>query len=230
MNEQRVLGVDACSKGWVGVAIGGGGTDAYFGGTIGELVALAEGDGGIEVVAIDIPIGLPDKGRRWADVLARAAVGPRWQSVFMTPVRSALLANDHRAAVVVSRELADEGISQQAFGLRTKILEVDAWIKGNNHTVIEVHPEVCFATMAHGPLPTRKKTWAGAEQRRQLLAVDGICLTHELGLAGETAGVDDILDAAAAAWTARRYADGRAVSMPEVPEVFSDGIECAIWA
>jgi len=230
MNEHRVLGVDACSKGWIGVSLGPGGTDAFFGSTIGELVVLAEVNGGVDVVAIDIPIGLPDQGRRQADVLARPAVGPRWQSVFMTPVRSALLANDHAAAVVINRKLAGEGISQQAFGLRTKILEIDGWIKENSHAVVEVHPEVSFAVMAQGPLLNRKKTWAGAEQRRQLLEAADIRLTNELGRAGEMAAVDDVLDAAAAAWTARRYANGQAQSMPGTPEVFSDGIECAIWA
>lgn len=148
----------------------------------------------------------------------------------MTPVRAALLADDHASAAVVNRKLAGEGISQQAFGLRTKILEIDAWVKEGDRTVIEVHPEVCFATMARGPLLTRKKSWAGAEQRRRLLDAAGIRLTDELGLAGELAGVDDVLDAAAAAWTACRYANGEASSMPDTPEVFSDGIECAIWA
>ena len=84
--------------------------------------------------------------------------------------------------------------------------------------------------MARSPLLTRKKTWAGAEQRRRLLDGAGIRLGRELGLAGEMAGVDDILDAAAAAWTAQRYAKGQARSMPETPEIFSDGIRCAIWA
>lgn len=230
MTEHRVLGVDACRKGWIGVAIGVDATDAYFGSTIRELVALAEVDGEIDVVAIDIPIGLPDKSRRKADVLARPFVGPRRNSVFMTPVRDALHASDHAAAVVVNHRLASEGISRQAFELRTKIFEIDGWIKECNHAVIEVHPEVCFATLAQGPLLTRKKTWAGAEQRRQLLEVASIRLINELGRAGEMAAVDDILDAAAAAWTARRFANGQARSMPETPEVFSDGIECAIWA
>ena len=230
MVESRVLGVDACTKGWIGVALETQVVGAYFGGTIRELVALAEADRRIDVVAIDIPIGLPVKGRRQADVLAGLAVGPRWQSVFMTPVREALLASDHATAVLVNQRLAGRGISQQAFGLRTKILEIDDWIKGNTPSVIEVHPEVCFATMAQAPLLTRKKTWAGAEQRRQLLEEAGIRLTNELGLAGAMGGVDDVLDAAAAAWTARRHANGQARPMPEPPEVFSDGIECAIWA
>jgi hypothetical protein len=56
-----------------------------------------------------MPIGLPDRGRRAADVLARAAVGPLRSSVFMTPVRAALEADDHPSAAAVNRELAGEG-------------------------------------------------------------------------------------------------------------------------
>jgi len=230
MTERRVLGVDACRKGWVGVAGGLDAADAYFGRTIRELMALVEADGRIDVVAIDIPIGLPDKGRRQADVLARPLVGPRWQSVFMTPVRDALLASDHAAAVIVNRQLAGEGVSCQAFALKTKILEIEGWVKEDDHSVIEVHPEVCFATMGQAPLLSRKKTLAGAEQRRLLLDGAGVRLTNGLSLAGVVAAVDDLLDAAAAAWTARRYASGQARSLPATPEVFSDGITCAIWA
>ena len=42
--------------------------------TIDELVEMADADGPLAVVAIDIPIGLPDRGRRQAEVLARKAV------------------------------------------------------------------------------------------------------------------------------------------------------------
>lgn len=44
------------------------------------------------------------------------------------------------------------------------------------------------------------------------------------------AGVDDVLDAAAALWTARRYADGTALSYPEAPEDSGEGPTAAIWA
>ena len=56
----RVIGVDAWTKGWVGVT-----SDLradYFGATIDQLVAIADGDGELEVVVIDIPIGLPLTG------------------------------------------------------------------------------------------------------------------------------------------------------------------------
>ena len=39
---------------------------------------------------------------------------------------------------------------------------------------------------------------------------------------------DDVLDACAVAWTAHRHAVGEARSLPDPPEVFSDGIPAAI--
>jgi hypothetical protein len=50
----RVIGVDACKNGWVGLT-----SDLrdYFAATIDQLVATADGDGELNPVAIDIPIG-----------------------------------------------------------------------------------------------------------------------------------------------------------------------------
>ena len=62
--------------------------------------------------------------------------------------------------------------------------------------------------MAGAPLADSKSTWAGAVTRRRLLAAQGIELPGDLGLAGQQVGVDDVLDAAAVAWTARRFAAG----------------------
>ena len=76
MSQRRVLGADVCSKGWVGVASGPHATAACFGPTIRDLLNVAAEDGDIEVVALDIPIGLPDTGHRLADEFARKAVGP----------------------------------------------------------------------------------------------------------------------------------------------------------
>jgi predicted RNase H-like nuclease len=84
--------------------------------------------------------------------------------------------------------------------------------------------------MAGGPLATRKKTWLVLCKRRQLLDGAGIGLAHDLGPAAEVAAVDDLLDAAAAAWTALRYVNSQATSLPGSSKVFSDGIACAIWA
>jgi predicted RNase H-like nuclease len=229
----RVLGADACKAGWVGVVLddvtGTVGVTVMFAKTIDELAKLAEADGPLDAVGVDMPIGFPDTGRRRADRLAREAVGPRRSSVFLTPVRAALEAGDHATAVRVSQELTGDGISIQAYSLRTKLFEVDAWVRATDLHVVEVHPEVSFARMAGAPLPDSKITWAGAERRRTLLAGAGIRLAGELGLAGRLARVDDVLDAAAAAWSACRVSAKAAVSLPDPPDTHSDGLPCAIW-
>jgi predicted RNase H-like nuclease len=222
-----VIGVDACRRGWVGVTSD---LRGYFGTSIDQLVATADGDGELEVVAIDIPIGLPLIGARQADVLARALVGKRKSSVFPTPIRAALLATSHAEGSALSLRATGKGITVQAYGLGKRILEVDAWVRTVGRAVIEVHPEVCFARLARHPLTHPKWSWAGAEERRRLLASAGIQVPADLGVAGGMAGVDDVLDSAAASWTARRYADGKASCYPESPEQFDDGPVAAIWA
>ena len=228
--DVRVLGVDACKAGWVGITLCGDAARPYFARHIDELVDDATTDGRLDVVAIDIPIGLSDAGPRAADLLARQALGPRRSCVFVTPVRKALEADDHVTAVAVNRDLTGFGISRQAFNLKEKLLDVDRWLPNAPCRVVEVHPELSFATLAGAPLLARKTTWAGMEARRELLAQHGISLSGELGLAGRMAAVDDVLDAAVSAWTARRVATGAAVSLPDPPERFSDGIDCAIWS
>lgn len=229
MTTGRVLGVDGCRAGWVGIAWSGDGCAAFVHAEIGELVAQAAAAGPLDAVGIDIPIGLADAGFRQADLLARKAAGARWASVFLTPVRAALAEADHQRACDINQQLTGSRISRQAFNLRDKILQVDSWLPGALFPVVEVHPELSFAEMAGGPLLDTKSTWAGLVRRRQLLTGTGIVMPDDLGTAGRRVAADDVLDAAAVAWTARRVAAGQARQLPSPAERFSDGIECAIW-
>jgi predicted RNase H-like nuclease len=230
MTPGRVLGVDGCRDGWIAVGLDDGFAGVYFAAGIAGLVSMAAADGALAVVAIDIPIGLPDAGYRQADVLARAELSSRWPSIFMTPVRKALLADDYATASATNRALTGHGISRQAFGLREKILEVDEWVKSAPVRVVEAHPELCFARLAGAPLAVRKSTWEGARLRYEFLRGVGIKIPSDLGTAGAHAAVDDALDAGAAAWAARQVARGAATAFPDPPETFSDGWPCAIWA
>ncbi|WP_168202726.1 DUF429 domain-containing protein [Georgenia wutianyii] len=227
MTPARVLGVDAYRKGWVALSSD---LRGYVAATIAEVVAAAERDGPVAVVAIDIPIGLPTGGPREADRLARRLVGRRASSVFSTPVRAAVEAATHAEATAIAVAATGKGISQQAYALSGKILDVDQWVRTVPIPVLEVHPEVSFATAAGAPLTHPKSTWAGIEERRAILASLGIVVPSDLGPAG-AAGVDDVLDAAIASWTAHRYLTGDAVSYPAVPEDYGDGgPHAAIWA
>jgi predicted RNase H-like nuclease len=222
-----VLGVDACKDGWVGLVLDDGPVPrAVFAATIAELVEAA---GSVEVVGIDIPIGLPVRFPRKADELAYLKVGPRRSSVFMTPPRAALEAITHADATRLAVELSGKGISRQAYALAPKILQVDRWLDEAGVRVVEVHPEVSFTCLAGSHLADAKTTWAGAATRRRVLADGGIVLEGDLGLSRRRVAADDVLDAAAAAWTARRVAMGMAESLPSPPEIVDRGRVAAIW-
>ena len=225
----RVLGVDACSAGWVGIALSGSQITAYLHANIEALVREATAGGPLQVIGIDMPIGLPDASVRRTDVEARAAAGPRWASVFVTPIRATLAFTDYRQASELNKERTGRGISRQAFNLLEKIRQVDSWLQMAPCRIVEVHPELSFAALAGAPLQASKSSWAGLVARYRLLADAGIVLADDLGPAGRRAGGDDVLDAAAAAWSARRVASGQARRLPAEPERFSDQIDCAIW-
>ena len=223
----RVVGVDACKKGWIGIT---NDLSGYFGHDIDQLISAVLDEGPLDVVAIDIPIGLPSSGPRQADLLARKLVGKRASSVFPTPVRAALMAASHAEASAVNVASSGKGLSQQAYGLGTKILQVDEWVPRAPCRVIEVHPEVSFAVMKGVPLNYAKSSWAGMEERRRLLRIAGIGEPSDIGIAGQKAAPDDVLDATAAAWSALRFTSGSAISYPSPPEDFGNEHEAAIWA
>ncbi|MBR7744010.1 DUF429 domain-containing protein [Phycicoccus sp. BSK3Z-2] len=224
-----VLGVDGCKAGWVGALLEPGAPrpSVVVAATIVELVEAVRERTGVRVVGIDIPIGLPDGSTRAADALARRALPGKASSVFSTLTRAAYEQPDRAAADRVNRERCGQGVGAQAFALRAKILEVDAWVRARPTVeVVEVHPEVSFAAMAGGPLVAGKKTDAGRQARVEALAAVG--LARPSVLEGRGYAADDVLDACAVAWTAARRASGLSHSLPEVPEVHSDGIPAAI--
>lgn len=224
-----MLGVDGCRDGWVGVALDAGTPRAYAAADLLILVDRAEQDGPVLRVGIDIPIGLVDEGWRQADTRARAALGPRRASLFAIPVRAALEAPDHASGVATSRARSGGGFSIQAWGLRQKVLEVDRLVREGEPRLREVHPELSFATMAGHPAEHPKKTWVGQQERLALLRAEGIDLGTLLGSTA-AAAPDDVVDAAAVAWTARRLLRGTAVSVPDPPEPVPYGLHAAIWA
>jgi predicted RNase H-like nuclease len=219
------VGVDGYPRGWVAVVLLDG---SFSAATVHRTFAdVLAAHGEAAAVGVDIPIGLPEGGVRAADRLARALVGPRRGSVFWTPPRAALAARSHFEAVALCREVDAPGVSAHAYALRGKLLEVDGLVAAGDR-VVEVHPEVSFRALAGQPLALAKSSWGGFALRRRLLAGAGVELPDELGPAG-LAGPDDVLDAAAAAWSADRVARGVADTLPGAPERDERGRPVAIW-
>jgi predicted RNase H-like nuclease len=217
-----VTGVDACRGGWVAVTLGPAGPPAV------TVAASLEGLPLSAVTGIDMPLGLLARGWRDADQLARRALGRRGTTVFAIPPRPVWDCDSYAAANRTCRELTGKGMSAQSWGLRRKIAEADQYrhrAAAAGIRLHEVHPELAFAALAGGaPLPDSKHTPAGLAVRRGLLARSGIELPSRVAGAAE----DDLLDAAAVAWSARRIAGGRAVLLTNPAQRSDDGAEIAI--
>jgi predicted RNase H-like nuclease len=80
--------------------------------------------------------------------------------------------------------------------------------------------------MGTAPMTHPKRTWNGLMERRALLAAAGIEIPGDLP--GCDAAADDVLDAAAVAWTAARKVRGEARTLPEEPP-WDGGRAVAIW-
>lgn len=195
------------------------------------------------VVGIDIPLGLLEDGWRLADVLARRALGRRGSTVFAIPPRPVWQYPTYAEANKACRELTGKGLSAQTWGLRGKLLEADAYRRQSagwpheghpaaedaHHRasparLYEVHPELAFAAIAGAPLAASKHTKAGLVLRRDLLAQVGITLPPMVPGAPE----NDLLDAAAVAWSARRIAAAEAVTLTSPTQRADDDTEIAI--
>lgn len=158
-------------------------------------------------VGVDVPIGLPSTGRRPCDTAAAARLGPSRSSVFPAPVRAVLAARGYTAACAASRATTGAAISRQTWNIVPKIGQWDA-VAVPPH-VIEVHPELSFRALTPGTAFAPKKTARGAAQRIAALA-RVLPLDRALADPPAGAGLDDILDALAAAWSAARWSTGHA--------------------
>jgi predicted RNase H-like nuclease len=200
-----VAGVDGYRKGWVAVSVDpSGDVEVSTHASFVEVLALRA-----QVIAVDIPIDPTGQGARRADSGARAFVGGRASSVFATPPRAALEAATFAEANEIARTITGKGLSQQAFGLRQKLLEVHEHAAGDER-IVEMHPEVSFCELAGAPLGESKHTAEGLARRRALLSGVGIELPKAVHGVPEV----DLLDAAVGAWTAARYGRGNARAFP----------------
>jgi predicted RNase H-like nuclease len=224
-----LLGVDGCKGGWYAVR-----QDARTGALETRIcesfAALLAWTPAPAIVAVDMPIGLSSTGHRACDAEARKRLRwPRSASVFQTPVRQTLGAGDYRTACDLNREATGKGISQQAFNILRKIAEVDTALRDDPRDasrVFEVHPELAFMQLRveQGGEPIGlvegKTTEAGHAQRKALLApVFGEAVQTALDeRVARHVQKDDVLDAFAVLWSARRIATGSAERLPDDSE------------
>lgn len=198
-----VLGVDGWRGAWVGARLDGRRVTLLALADVAAVLAVRD----VDLVAIDMPIGLSDDGVRACDVDARRRLGRAGSSVFPAPLRPVLEASDYAHACATSVAASGKALSKQAWNLVPAIRSLDAALGDPpDDRVVEVHPELAFRELDPQVLDP-KVTARGLAQRlaalRPVMDVDAALLE-----APPLVPAVDALDACAAAWSARRLADG----------------------
>jgi len=198
-------------------------------------------------------------GGRPCDPIARKWLkAPRASSVFSPPVRQVLVRQalkqapdklKYEEALQINRANPPEeniGISTQCFGILPKILEIDNFMTPERQKIIkEIHPELCFYEMNRKmnkdvAASHNKSTHEGIDERLKLLQslswirdlnVENIYneIKNECKKMKCKVKKDDILDAYAALWTAKRIYNCEAIGIPANPDRDSRGLLMEIW-
>ncbi|MGJ8569079.1 MAG: DUF429 domain-containing protein [Hoeflea sp.] len=236
-----LVGVDGCRAGWIAVALRPGDTrpEVRVFERFADLVAEF---GPNATIAVDMPIGLPDRtsgSGRGPEQAIRPYLGARQSSVFSIPARAAVEAETYREACDLAQVCSDppRKVSKQAFFLFGKIREIDSLLQADialRHRIIECHPEFSFCRLNNMvPMATPKKIRGavnpeGIAQRVELLASHGIDSAFFGKGPPRGAAMDDLVDASVNLLVAGRHAKGLTETFPSHPMRDRYGILIAI--
>jgi predicted RNase H-like nuclease len=238
-----LAGVDGCPRGWLVAFVRPAGDEVRIR-IAPDFAAILRAPEQPAIVAVDMPIGLPERigpGGRGPERAVRPLLGQRQSSVFSVPSRKAIYTSDYREACGVALATSDppRKISKQLFMIAPKIRDVDTALRGDATMaarVFEVHPEIAFWRLnGERALTEPKKVKSrpyepGLALRRALLVAAGIPEAVACALPPVGAAADDLLDALACAAIARRIRVGLAQPFP--PDFGRDefALPMAIWA
>jgi predicted RNase H-like nuclease len=233
----RIAGVDGCPGGWLCIVLE---TDTgTFRVSLFRLATeLLAHDPFIQVMAIDMPIGLASNGRRRCDELARNLLGNRQVCVQNAPIRPALYAPSRLAASAVTQAMVNRQVGSNEWALYPKIINLDLAITPlHQRWCFEIHPEVSFYGWNNGvPIQDEKDSDLGRQAREALIdaawpnaRMDLLGSVQQQGINREHYSLDDLNDAFAAVWTARKILQGQAQRIPEAQEIDARGLRMEMW-
>lgn len=231
-----VAGVDGCPGGWIAVLWDGAGRlTSELCTSFADVMALPA-----RIIAVDMPIGLPERSGRPPEREVRARLGERQSSVFAVPAAAAVQCDDYREACRVNLLHSDppRKVSKQCFHLFPKMREIDALITPEHQSRIhESHPELAFWVMnGETPLALPKKVKGtpsppGLDLRRALLRRSGVPVDSlAAAYRRRDVGADDLLDACACTFVAWRILNGRSMRFPADPPSNARGLRMEINA
>ena len=233
----KLCGVDGCPGGWLCIFTD---TDTnhfefrLFYDARDLLAAFHD----VDVMAVDMPIGLSSHGRRRCDEEARTLLQHRHVCIFNAPIRQALYAPSRPAASAISENVVNRRVGSTEWSLYPKIINLDRELTPlYQRWCFEVHPELSFYEWnQQAPMQNDKKSDLGIAEREGLIDEFWPEIREQIisNVSGENipnniVARDDINDAFAALWTALRIYNGNAVRIPERPDIDVRGLRTEIW-
>jgi predicted RNase H-like nuclease len=227
----RVAGVDGWRGRWV-IATVEPATGAVRWDDAADAAEVVKRTADCAAVAVDVPMGLSSgpQGRK-CDTEAKKLLGRAASAVFPAPLRPTLDAATHAEAVRIAHELGGGAPSIQAWNITPGIRQWDDVLTADldhQRRIVESHPEVSFRYLDRD-IDSRKRTARGVAQRMAALR-SWADLDTALATVPDGPAIDDALDALACAWSAWRFSDGVADTLPVVPPADERGLLMRIVA
>jgi len=199
---KKSVGIDGTQGGWIAAILSNDVvTVEKLSPSVGEILSRHPD---ADSVLIDIPIGLPErKTDIRPDQELRNQLKGKASSVFNTPCRQAVYADDYEKANTINQERMRLGLSKQSHAICKGIREVDKFLQTHHewrNRLAESHPEYGFAVLNNGnPVLEKKSSYFGAVARigilrKHLNNIDDLIekISHDPVLKNH---LDDVLDA-----------------------------------
>lgn len=231
----KTAGIDGCKAGWMLISFTE--DDAHYKvlRTDEDLKSAFEE---YDRLFIDMPIGLEEEEytRACDEQLRKKLGGDYASSVFSPPIRSALHSPSYAEANMQSYEYTEKKLTVQAWNITPKIKTVDALLRNHaefQEKVFESHPELLFMNLNGGTIFQKKNTKKGLRHRLDLVsqheevAADFFRDIKEEFRRNEVQE-DDIVDAMALGYAAKRTEEKEMKTIPENPPLDAEGLRMAI--
>ncbi|MFZ9614988.1 MAG: DUF429 domain-containing protein [Candidatus Methylopumilus sp.] len=217
-----IIGIDGCKSGWFSVWENQDKSihSSVFS-NLNELKNFFKNESQL-IVGIDMPVVLSEVIPRQADQLARKLLSKKASSVFTAPTPEMLDQPNYEKASLVSKKLFGKSMSLQSWYLFPKIKDVQTMIHHEDMQIYEIHPELSFRAMNNEQVILEsKKSPEGFAIRNSLLTMHFKNFIFEeirRQYARKDVMDNDILDALAVLWSAKRIQSNQASFLPQAPE------------
>jgi predicted RNase H-like nuclease len=217
-----IIGIDGCKSGWFSIWENQDKSihSSVFS-NLNELKNFFKNESQL-IVGIDMPVILSEVIPRQADQLARKLLSKKASSVFTAPTPEMLDQPNYEKASLVSKKLFGKSMSLQSWYLFPKIKDVQTMIHHEDMQIYEIHPELSFRAMNNEQVILEsKKSHKGFAIRNSLLTMHFKNFIFEEirhQYVRKDVMDDDILDALAVLWSAKRIQSNQASFLPQSPE------------